>query len=192
MFFTGAGKPVPSMILTGNGNLSLGSRNDSFKLNVYSDIAVTAKFSGRVIGANAVDNNEFVTLNQLVDALKVIKKELKGRSAKMKDEKMSQSTIAIAENGEVNSKIVINRQVIYNNFLTGSDGKSTAIRIAHGLDAKPDWWNVQAASLEAANILFVNADEEYLIIHYQNPPKAGKENLVYTISYKPSHKIKYL
>ena len=192
VFFTGAEKPVPSMILTGNGNLSLGSRDDSFKLNVYSDKAVTAKFSGRVIGANAVDSNEFVTLNQLVDSLKAIKKELKGRSAKMKDEKIDQSTIVISEADGLTSDRDKISQVIYNSFHTDSDGKSTAIRIAHGLVAKPEWWNVQASSLEATNILFVSADDKYLIIHYQNPPKAGVENLSYNISYKTSYKAKYL
>ncbi|MCY7421670.1 MAG: hypothetical protein LH478_08005 [Chitinophagaceae bacterium] len=54
---------------------------------------------------------------------------------------------------------------------------STDIKIPHGPKEKPQLWSVQAASLEAVNMLFVSADHYYIIIHYQNPPKPGKENL---------------
>ena len=62
----------------------------------------------------------------------------------------------------------------------------------HNFLHKPERSNVQATSLQAANILFINATDHYIIIHYQNPPMAGKDNLLYNILNRPSIKVKYL
>jgi hypothetical protein len=54
------------VILANSGGLvGIGSVTPGYKLDVVSGSAITARFNGRVIGGNAVNNDEFVTLGQL-------------------------------------------------------------------------------------------------------------------------------
>jgi len=48
-----------------NGYVGIGTTSPSYKLDVSGGSGIVAQFSGRVIGANAVNNNEFTTLAQL-------------------------------------------------------------------------------------------------------------------------------
>jgi hypothetical protein len=47
------------------GNFGIGSTTPGYRLDVVSGNAIAASFDGRVIGSNAVNSNEFVTLSQL-------------------------------------------------------------------------------------------------------------------------------
>lgn len=53
------------MWLYDNGNLSIGSSSNTYRLNVISGADISASFDGRVIGATALNANEFTTLGQL-------------------------------------------------------------------------------------------------------------------------------
>lgn len=46
-------------------NLGIGTMNPNYLLDVYGNDDIVARFSGRVIGANAVNDNEFVTKGQV-------------------------------------------------------------------------------------------------------------------------------
>jgi len=48
-----------------SGNVGIGSTAPAYKLDVVSGDAIAASFDGRVIGSDAVNNDEFVTLSQL-------------------------------------------------------------------------------------------------------------------------------
>jgi hypothetical protein len=50
---------------TNSGRLGLGTANPAYLLDVQGGTGIVAQFSGRVIGANAVSNNEFATLGQV-------------------------------------------------------------------------------------------------------------------------------
>ncbi|GIW62068.1 MAG: hypothetical protein KatS3mg089_0920 [Patescibacteria group bacterium] len=63
---TGIGYENPGTAkLAINGNVGIGTTNPSYKLDVQGGSGIVAQFSGRVIGADAVNTNEFVTLGQL-------------------------------------------------------------------------------------------------------------------------------
>ncbi|NTU46041.1 hypothetical protein HGA88_00245 [Candidatus Roizmanbacteria bacterium] len=49
----------------GNGNLGIGTTAPGYKLDIQGGTGIVGQFSGRVIGANAVNTNEFVTLGQM-------------------------------------------------------------------------------------------------------------------------------
>jgi hypothetical protein len=61
-----------------------------------------------------------------------------------------------------------------------ASGNLLSYYIPHGLSAMPSYFNVLAGSRDAANISFVTADANYLVIHYTLPPPAGTDNLSYT------------
>src|SRR5690606_30511559 len=48
-----------------NGRLGVGTSSPSYLLDVQGGTGIVGQFSGRVIGGNAVNSNEFVTLGQL-------------------------------------------------------------------------------------------------------------------------------
>ncbi|WP_439559402.1 glycosyl hydrolase family 28-related protein [Dyadobacter sp.] len=64
------------------------------------------------------------------------------------------------------------------------DGKSRDIKIKHNLGAKPSFYIAQANNEASAGIKFVDADEQNIMIHYERPPSAGKDNLKYSVSFK--------
>ncbi|MEZ6330591.1 MAG: hypothetical protein R3B12_01090 [Candidatus Saccharimonadales bacterium] len=52
------------MVQTTSGNIGIGLTNPSYKLDVSNGTGIVGRF-GRVIGGNAVNNNEFTTLSQV-------------------------------------------------------------------------------------------------------------------------------
>jgi hypothetical protein len=195
IFFTGAGTPKASMVLKGSGNLSVGTYADDFRLNVASDNAITAKFSGRVIGANAVENNEFITLSQLRDSLSKIKfKSIALDSRSSVTAGKSRVTETSPEAGMDNETFKPGEETQYGNFTFSSDGKTSSIEIPHGQSIPPVWWNVIATSKDAGQISYVTVDETNIIVHYREPPPAGSNNVSFNFSFRQStvNDVKYL
>jgi parallel beta-helix repeat protein len=54
---------------TENMRIGIGTDAPSYALDVVTSDDIAARFSGRVIGADAVENDEFVTLGQMTDAI---------------------------------------------------------------------------------------------------------------------------
>jgi hypothetical protein len=64
--FSAAGNlSSPQMILLTNGRLGIGTATPSYAFHVNAGTGIVGQFSGRVIGADAVNTNEFVTKSQL-------------------------------------------------------------------------------------------------------------------------------
>jgi hypothetical protein len=58
-----------------------------------------------------------------------------------------------------------------------SNGTLLIYKIPHELGTAPGYFNVIATSAAAANISYINADNQDLIIYYTTPPPAGPKNL---------------
>lgn len=56
---------VTGIHLQYGGNVGIGTTGPSYKLDVSGGTGIVGQFSGRVIGGNAVNTNEFVTLGQV-------------------------------------------------------------------------------------------------------------------------------
>lgn len=199
IFFTGTGKPKPSMMLKGNGNLYLGTTSGNYRLDVESENEVTARFSGRVIGANAVAVNEFVTLQQFRDSLKIFQPLMQdvrpGSGGKITKGDTQTSTIFPKNKSNIENRFIKpNEEVLYNTYKGSSNGKSLTIKFKHGQQTAPIWWNVTATSKDAGNLLYVTVDETNIVIHYQSPPPPGVENISYHVVIRPApiNEIKYL
>ena len=59
-----------------------------------------------------------------------------------------------------------------------ADGTEKSFKILHGYNKVPLFYTATANSKEAGNILFVSANEKYIIIHYSNAPPEGNENII--------------
>jgi hypothetical protein len=55
--------------------------------------------------------------------------------------------------------------------------KTGFVKISHGLNVVPEYYNVIATSAGAANFSFVTADSQYIYIHYNTAPTSGTDNL---------------
>ncbi len=62
-------------------------------------------------------------------------------------------------------------------FTVSSNGANYTYAIAHGLSAKPSYYNVIATSAAAANFNYVSADAANIYVNYYLPPSAGNNNL---------------
>ncbi|MCY7421724.1 MAG: hypothetical protein LH478_08285, partial [Chitinophagaceae bacterium] len=157
--------------------LNIGKDSGNYKLNVYSDSLITARFSGRVIGANAVNNNEFLTLGQLKSILKLPDSTVKSQK------KLPHNNPNAPDAVQKGNKIAAEAgQIFYGQEIQSSDGKTQAYKIEHNLFCKPSWYSVFATSEDAGGILYATADEECILIHYKDPPKPGAKNLSWNFS----------
>ncbi|MEZ6330590.1 MAG: hypothetical protein R3B12_01085 [Candidatus Saccharimonadales bacterium] len=53
------------LLISQSGNVGIGTISPSYKLDVSGGAGIVGRFSGRVIGGNAVNNDEFTTLSQV-------------------------------------------------------------------------------------------------------------------------------
>jgi hypothetical protein len=58
-----------------------------------------------------------------------------------------------------------------------SNGNYSTYKIVHTLGTTPAYFMAQATSQDAANINYITADNQYIYIHYVNPPPSGRSNL---------------
>jgi hypothetical protein len=63
------------------------------------------------------------------------------------------------------------------NHNESSNGSYTTYKIIHTLNEIPAYFTAQATSADAAHISYITADNQYIYIHYQNPPPVGRNNL---------------
>ena len=66
---------------------------------------------------------------------------------------------------------------ITGNFSSSGNGADTAFSVPHGLGSIPAYYQVTVTSRDAANVSYVTADNNFLIIHYSSPPSVGNNNL---------------
>jgi hypothetical protein len=59
------------------------------------------------------------------------------------------------------------------------DGATVAFNIAHGLEATPTWWNVQAASTAAGAVHAVTATSTNLVVTFAAAPANAADNLTF-------------
>jgi hypothetical protein len=67
--------------------------------------------------------------------------------------------------------------VLTGSFLFSGDSINKEFVIPHGLGITPAYYNIVATSADAGDFSYINADANFLYIHYKIAPNAGSNNL---------------
>jgi hypothetical protein len=104
---------IARLTIATSGNIGIGTTAPSYKLDVVSATAISAKFDGRVIGVTAINSNELVTLGQLSAS-------------------MSNSSLSISDTDNNPNITNVNKLIYPNNSIIASGSNTVEVNIFNG------------------------------------------------------------